>query len=298
MELVQISNARRALAEAKTFTEIRLIRDQAEALRQYLAIQGGGREAANDCAEIMLLAERDLGAILATMEKAPAGRPSDNRSQAATDLPPTLAELGILKDQSSRWQAVARVPEERFSQYVAEAKAEPLGQVSRAGLLRDGAHVGHNAGENEWYTPLPYIEAARATMGAIDLDPASHDDAQSLIRAGRYYTFEDDGLTQEWHGRVWLNPPYAQPMIGNFCRKLIDSIGPVSEAITLTNNATETGWGQVLLLRATAVCFPSGRVKFWAPGRESFPLQGQMLCYYGEQSEAFRREFGEFGVVR
>ena len=50
--------------------------------------------------------------MLAVMEKKPAGRPPVNRSQAATDSPPSLDDLGLTKDQSSRWQREAKVPEE------------------------------------------------------------------------------------------------------------------------------------------------------------------------------------------
>ena len=47
-----------------------------------------------------------------TLDKAKAGRPPQNRSTRSTDYrgAPTLAELRISKDQSSRWQRLADVP--------------------------------------------------------------------------------------------------------------------------------------------------------------------------------------------
>lgn len=63
---------------------------------------------------------------------------------------------------------------------------------------------------NEWYTPLKYIEAARAVMGGIDLDPASNESAQQWIKAKQFYIKDDDGLHKPWYGRLWLNPPYGR----------------------------------------------------------------------------------------
>jgi len=60
---------------------------------------------------------------------------------------------------------------------------------------------------DEWWTPQWIIEAARMTLGRIDLDPASTFDANKRTKAVLFYTREDNGLKKEWRGTVFLNPP-------------------------------------------------------------------------------------------
>jgi len=160
-------------------------------------------------------------------------------------------------------------------------------------------HVAQNSGNNEWYTPVAYVDAARRVMGAIDLDPASSAVANRTVQANAFYTIEDDGLAQDWPvGRIWMNPPYAQPLIGQFCERLANAVEDGAEAIALVNNATETAWFQRLGDVCAAICFPRTRIRFLDPlGNPGAPLQGQAIVYCGWRPHDFAHEFKQFGLV-
>jgi phage N-6-adenine-methyltransferase len=161
-------------------------------------------------------------------------------------------------------------------------------------------HVANNSGDNEWYTPPEFIEAARLVMGSIDLDPASSEVANRTVGAERIYTAADDGLTLTWAGRVWMNPPYEKGLIDRFAEKLRDEVkaGFVTQAVVLVNNATDTRWFATLCEVASMVCFPTGRIRFHKPdGERGAPLQGQAVIYIGGHHEGFARAFASFGMV-
>ena len=155
-------------------------------------------------------------------------------------------------------------------------------------------------GSDEWFTPAAVVELARQVLGVIDLDPASNEVAQRTVRATRWFSKADNGLTHPWEGRVFLNPPYSFPLVRNFTRKLIEehNTGHVAAAILIVNNATDAQWFQDLLARFP-VCLTRGRIKFYRADRAPVsPRLGQAIFYLGSGVERFAEVFSVLGVVR
>jgi hypothetical protein len=109
-----------ALAACVRVDEVKKIRDQAQAVALY------ARQAKDDtllaqAREIKVRAERRAGEILAQMaarhERQTGGKPS-SRSDGYWPVP-TLRDLGVTPDQSSAWQALARVTPAAFERHVA-----------------------------------------------------------------------------------------------------------------------------------------------------------------------------------
>lgn len=128
---------RTALIEAHSIDDVKEIRDKAEALRQYAKQAGESLENQNMIAEIKLRAERRAGELLREMQKNEGGRPTKKTSN--TVLPvldaPTLDDLGITKMQSSRFQAIAAIPEPVFEAQILETKAANM-ELTTASMLR------------------------------------------------------------------------------------------------------------------------------------------------------------------
>lgn len=257
-------------------------------------------EEAQAISEAVLDAEVKIGELMSKVPKNNVGRPSKN-IDSAVDILPSKSEVieqsGFTQKQAERFQTLAK-----HLDLVEQAKAEARENddiVSRSAALKKieelkHPHVLNNSTDNEWYTPSTYIESARAVMGSIDLDPASNDLANETVKAGTYFTEEDDGLSQEWFGNIWMNPPYSSSLVGKFVNKLTCST--FNQAVVLVNNATETAWFKELVSHASAIVFTTGRIKFLKKdGAKGTPLQGQAFIYFGDNAELFLDTFKQYG---
>jgi len=137
---------------------------------------------------------------------------------------------------------------------------------------------------DEWYTPPRIVQA----LGPFDLDPC----AGPMAHAARNLRREDDGLSAEWSGRVWLNPPYSNvhEWLAKFLRH--------ADGVALVNARPETQWFQRLIAGASGVLWLRGRVQFDKPGGVTgHPPVGQVLVAYGERNAAALLASGLPGVV-
>lgn len=135
-QLVRYEQARTALAAVHSYDEVKDIMDQAERAAVY-ARQANDSDLIKYATEIRVRAQRRAGEMLAQTEKA-GGSLKRGPVVVADDhgKPATLADMGITKDQSSNWQALASMSDAHFEATV-EAAKDTAGEVTTAFMLRE-----------------------------------------------------------------------------------------------------------------------------------------------------------------
>lgn len=99
----------------------------------------------------------------------------------------------------------------------------------------------------DWATPRAFMEYLKDERGWVP----SLDVAASIrnTKAPHFYSEKDDGLSKEWYGNVWLNPPYGRaiPQWLEKCKEQIKS--PLVKSImVLVPARTDTKWFHELVM--------------------------------------------------
>jgi phage N-6-adenine-methyltransferase len=154
----------------------------------------------------------------------------------------------------------------------------------RAPALRAAAGSVHwsSASEN-WATPQDFFDRCAAEFGPFDLDAcASPDNA----KCARYFTIADNGLAQEWRGRVWMNPPYGR-MIALWMRKAWESAQAGAIVVCLVPARTDTAWWHDYAAKGT-VRFIRGRLKF-AGHHKDAPFPSAIVIFDSQNTQGVAR---------
>ena len=126
--LAKLDQARAYLAECRSLPQVKQIRDRALAYKEYARAQRLGNEARIYAWEVQTEAEQRAAELLKQVERKPGaggGNPNLVRQmdEVATPLQEALDEIGMSRQELSRWDAVSQIPATVRSRYVDEVRA-------------------------------------------------------------------------------------------------------------------------------------------------------------------------------
>ncbi len=144
---------------------------------------------------------------------------------------------------------------------------------------------------DEWYTPAYIFDALGERF---DLDVAAPVGGRTRVPTNLYLT--ENSLSEQWKGFVWMNPPYGGR---NGIVPWLDKFFAHRSGIALTPDRTSTDWWQDAAIKADAVLFMRGKVKFerqcGAIGKS--PSNGTTLFASGLRAVDALRRAGSLGIV-
>lgn len=134
---------------------------------------------------------------------------------------------------------------------------------------------------DEWYTPKDLLQA----IGQVyDLDPCSPGRNKCNVTTLNVYTIWDNGLTQDWEGFVFMNPPFGGrnshiPWLVKFLKH--------GDGIAIVRAYTSAAWFHDYAIKADAMLFPRGKTKFVRPDGTvgKAPGHGIVLLAMGERAK-------------
>lgn len=103
--------------------------------------------------------------------------------------------------------------------------------------------------------------------------------APENAKCERYFTPEDDGLSQSWNGICWMNPPYGR-QIGKWLRKAYESAQNGATVVCLIPARTDTAWWHDYVMKGN-VRFLRGRLKFGG-AKNSAPFPSAIVVFGGD----------------
>ncbi len=283
------------LAQTCDAAEAILIRDRAEMIQFLTRKMDLDNSIKNRATASVIRSQARIGELLGALPKQHGARPPDTGFRGET---PSYDDLGISKTTAYRYQTMAKLPATKREAFITEA-LETGSELTSGGMLAYAKNVLKmdsftSSASNKGLTPKHIIKAVIEVMGGIDLDPCSNSRLSPNVPAKRQFIEAENGLERQWHGKVFMNPPYGDE-IPYWIDKLIYEYleGRTTQAIALTPSRTDTQWFRAL--RRYPRCFLWGRLEYG--GYDNPALFPSMLVYMGENTDEFTRVMGLYGDI-
>lgn len=267
-----LNEDRRAMPKAERLEVVKALREDGHSIRAIAGAVG------IDSRQV----QRELSGV--DMSTPPATRGLDGKTYPARREPRQATEAGEATVDATHEED--EIPVEPATEPAPKEESEQKWQGDKGVLI--------TTGEDDWLTPPHIVEAAAASLGAIDLDPCSSLSYMDNVPAALRWTVEDNGLSRQWSGRVYMNPPYGRP-IGDWTSKLASSYasGDVTAYVALVPGRTDTKWFADFI--GCHYCFIRGRLSFGNVDQGApFP---SVAIYAGPHPDWFHAEFAQHGLI-
>lgn len=177
----------------------------------------------------------------------------------------------------SRWRSIARAWEQVWP---AIRDATDRRDVTQAAVLRrieQGVH--YRSDTDDWSTPQDLFDALHAEFG-FEIDVCA---SESNAKCPTYFDTETDGLSREWLGVCWMNPPYGDS-ISRWVQKAFESAQAGATVVCLLPARTDTRWWWEFC-RHGEIRFLRGRLRFGG-GDAGAPFPSAVVVF-GRPANAF-----------
>lgn len=128
---------------------------------------------------------------------------------------------------------------------------------------------------DNWATPSEFFDEMNAIHGPFDMDVCA--DAANA-KVWRYFDKNMDGLSQEWTGKCWMNPPYGRT-IAAWMKKAYESSLAGATVVCLVPSRTDTAWWHNYAMKGE-ITFIRGRLKF-GDSKNSAPFPSAVVVFKG-----------------
>lgn len=125
---------------------------------------------------------------------------------------------------------------------------------------------------DEWYTPKYVFDALGVNF---DLDVAAPIEGPRYTPCAEW--FHEGSLERQWHGFVWMNPPFGhQSTKRSWLKKFFDH----GNGVALLPDRTSAPWWQEYAPKSDAICFVNGKIKFERPDGTIGESPGTGTCLF------------------
>jgi site-specific DNA-methyltransferase (adenine-specific) len=123
---------------------------------------------------------------------------------------------------------------------------------------------------DQWATPQDFFDKLNDEFH-FDLDVCA---TPENAKCEKYFTKDDDGLSQQWGGVVYCNPPYGRE-IGKWVKKCSEYEGV---SVMLLPARTDTRWFHDYIYGKSEIRFIKGRLKFGG-SKNSAPFPSMVVIF-------------------